>query len=176
MNLFNDVDFTSADLRKTVYVAAGFTGCKFTNTKLDKVDFQSSNFTDCAFEGELREVIFCRKGFKGENFPENRMARIDLSRARLRWTEFRGLDLKDVYFPKDDEHIIVENFPEVLEKLLNFFKSMSDNGSKRLAAALKNRRKWLGTNQTVGIFNKADLVEIAGEEGLQSFMRIIGAG
>jgi uncharacterized protein YjbI with pentapeptide repeats len=172
-NIFKNVDFSSADLRKTVYVAAEFLGCQFKDSKLDNVDFQSSTFEDCSFEGELREVIFYSKGFKGDNFPRNKMKGVDFSRARLRWTEFRGLDLDDVRFPVDEEHILIKNFPASLERLTKFFQARSDTGSKRLAAVLANKRKWLGPAQNVGLFNKTDLLEIAGKDGLRSFLDMV---
>ncbi|MFI5015131.1 MAG: pentapeptide repeat-containing protein [Hyphomicrobiales bacterium] len=102
-NTFRHVDFTSADMRAISCRTAGFVGCTFKNARLG-VDFQSSTFTDCTFEGELREVIFNRRGFRGEAYPPNEMKGVDFRRAKLRWCAFRGLDLKDVRFPDDDDH------------------------------------------------------------------------
>src|SRR5260370_23178393 len=89
-NIFKNVNFTFTDLRKTVYVAAEFSGCKFKNARLDKVDFQSSTFENCSFEGELREVIFYGKGFKEDSFRRNQMNGLDFSHAKLGWTECLG--------------------------------------------------------------------------------------
>jgi uncharacterized protein YjbI with pentapeptide repeats len=172
-NSFRNVDFTAADMRGTIYKAAEFVDCKFNRAKLDKVDFQSSTFTDCSFEGELREVLFYRRGFEGELFPPNEMKRVDFSRAKLRWSEFRGLDLDDVSFPADEDHIVIENFPETLDRLLAFFRGRPDLGSRRLFRSLELHKKWLGSRQKVGVLNKHDLIEMAGEEGLQAVMRII---
>src|SRR5262249_25160709 len=72
-NNYTEVDFSGADLRETVYKAAGFDRCTFRNTKLEKLDFQTSVFTSCVFEGELRDVLFYRQGFEGEAFPANEM-------------------------------------------------------------------------------------------------------
>lgn len=57
-NSFIAVDFSEADLRGTVYVAAAFERCVFRNSILDKVGFGTSTFVDCQFEGALREVMF----------------------------------------------------------------------------------------------------------------------
>jgi uncharacterized protein YjbI with pentapeptide repeats len=171
-NSFHDVDFTAADMRGTIYGAAEFLRCKFNHAKLNKVDFQSSTFTDCSFEGELRGVLFYRKGFKGELFPPNEMKRIDFRRAKLRWSEFRGLDLDEVFFPEDEDHIVVENYPEILDRLLASFRGRSDLGSRGLVAIFENRKKWLGPRQRVGVLNKHDLIESAGEDGLQAVMKI----
>jgi uncharacterized protein YjbI with pentapeptide repeats len=174
-NSFRNVDFSSADLRQTVYEAAEFIRCIFSNSKLDKVDFETSTFVDCSFEGELREVIFNSRGFGGEAYPANQMTRVDFRHARLRWSEFHGLDLDNVYFPEDDEHIVVQNFPEVIDRALKFFGARSDVGSKQIAAVLQNDKRWLGRHQKVGILNKADLREMAGEEGIRDMLAIIAA-
>jgi uncharacterized protein YjbI with pentapeptide repeats len=174
-NSFHDVDFTAADMRGTIYGAAEFVRCKFNHARLNKVDFQSSTFTDCSFEGELREVMFYQRGYKGELFPPNEMKRVDLRRAKLRWSEFRGLDLDEVFLPTDQDHIVVENYPEVLDRLLAFFCARPDVGSSALAAIFENHKMWLGAKQRVGVLNKRDLVETAGEEGLQAVMKVIGS-
>ena len=174
-NSFHDVDFTSADMRGTIYGAAEFVRCKFNHARLNKVNFQSITFTDCSFEGELRDVMFWDRGFKGELFPPNEMKRVDFTRANLRWSQFHRLDLEEVLLPADDDHIVVENFPEILDRLLAFFSGRRDVGSSALAAIFEHDKEWLGANQKVGVLNKRDLIETAGEEGLQAVMKVIGA-
>jgi uncharacterized protein YjbI with pentapeptide repeats len=169
------VDFTGADMRGTMYGAAEFLRCKFNRAKLKKVDFQSSTFTDCSFEGELRGVLFYRTGFRCERFPPNEMKRVDLRRAKLRWSEFRRLDLDEVLFPEDDDHIVVESFPETLERLLAYFRGRSDFGSRKLTARFELDKKWLGSRQRIGVLNKQDLMESVGEEGLETVLQIIGS-
>jgi uncharacterized protein YjbI with pentapeptide repeats len=174
-NSFHDVDFTAADMRGTIYGAAEFVRCKFNHARLKKVDFQSSTFTDCSFEGELRDVMFWDRGFKGELFPPNEMKRVDFTRAKLRWSGFHRLDLEEVLLPTDEGHIVVENFPEILDRLLAFFHGRPDVGSSALAAIFEHDKEWLGTKQRVGVLNKRDLIETAGEEGLQAVMKVIGS-
>jgi uncharacterized protein YjbI with pentapeptide repeats len=174
-NSFHDVDFTAADMRGTIYGAAEFLRCKFNHARLNKVDFQSSAFTDCSFEGELREVMFWERGFKGELFPPNEMRRVDLRRAKLRWSGFHGLDLDEVLLPTDEDHIVVENYPEALDRLLAFFCARPDVPSSALAAIFEHDKEWLGAKQRVGVLNKRDLIETAGEEGLQAVMKVIGS-
>jgi uncharacterized protein YjbI with pentapeptide repeats len=170
---FHDVDFSAADMRGTMYGAAEFLRCKFNHAKLNKVDFQSSTFTDCSFEGELREVLFYRRGFRGERFPPNEMKRVDFRRAKLRWSEFRGLDLDEVFFPADEDHIVVENYPETLDRLLAYFRGRPDFGSRTLATCFEHDKKWLGPCQKIGVLNKHDLIDSAGDDGLQAVMKII---
>jgi len=173
-NSFHDVDFTAADMRGTVYGAAEFVRCKFNHAKLNKVDFQSSTFTDCSFEGELSGVMFYRRGFGGELFPPNEMKRVDLRRAKLRWSEFRGLDLGEVFFPADEDHIVMENYPETLDRLIAYFRGRSDLGSRCLATRFEHEKKWLGPHQRVGMLSKQDLMECGGEEGFKAAIKIIG--
>jgi uncharacterized protein YjbI with pentapeptide repeats len=172
---FHDVDFTAADMRGTMYGATEFLRCKFNHAKLNKVDFDSCTFTDCSFEGELRDVLFYRTGFKGERFPPNEMKRVDFRRAKLRWSEFRELDLDEVLFPTDEDHIVVENYPETLDRLLAYFRGRPDLGSRTLVGSFEHRKKWLGARQRVGVLNKRDLVESAGKDGLEAVIKIIGA-
>jgi hypothetical protein len=109
------------------------------------------------------------------DFPPNEMKRVDFRRAKLRWSEFRGLDLYEIFFLTDKDHLIVENYPEILDRLLAFFLGRSDLGSRALVRIFENREKWLGSQQRVGVLNKRDLMEAAGEDGLQAVMKIIGS-
>lgn len=170
-NAFGQVDFTKADLRGTVYTAAEFIGCKFRDTRLDKVDFQTSTFTNCCFEGELREVCFYRRGFRGEIFPANEMVGVDFTRAQLRHVEFRGLDLDNVALPTDCDHIVLNEFPKTLDRLLEVFVGRADVGSRRLVAYLGICRKWAGAR---GVLNKNDIRETGGEEGLDMVLKVLG--
>jgi Pentapeptide repeats (9 copies) len=173
-NTFHDVDFTAADMRGSIYGAVEFLRCKFNHAKLVKVDFQSSAFTDCSFEGELRDVLFYRRGFDCERFPPNEMKRVDFRRARLRGSEFRGLDLDEVFFPQDEDHIVVKDYPQTLDRLLAYFGGRSDMGSQRLATRFEHEKQWLGPRQRVGVLSKHDLIASGGEEGLNTVMKIIG--
>ena len=173
-NVFRNVEFIKCDLRATFYKEAEFNGCHFRNCKLDRVEFSSSTFEDCSFEGELKEVIFYRRTWDKGNFPENRMARVDFGKARLRWCAFRGLDMTDATFPNDDEHIVIRNFPSILDELISYYKDKSDLGSKGATSVLGNYRKWAGGPDSIGVLNKVDILEIGGDELVQSVMEIIG--
>jgi uncharacterized protein YjbI with pentapeptide repeats len=175
-NAYRNVDFSEADLRSTAYHAAEFTNCTFKNTRLDGVDFQTSVFTNCHFEGVLREVQFHRRGFRGDAFPPNEMLRVDFSRAKLRWVEFRGLDLESVRFPEDDEHIVLNDYRAALGRLLDTLKCRTDLAGRRLASALEMARKWAGPRQQRGVLNTRDLFEMCGtEEELNRFLDLIEA-
>jgi uncharacterized protein YjbI with pentapeptide repeats len=169
-NRFDHVDFSSADLRNTIYASADFQSCTFRHTKLTKVDFEGSSFTNCIFEGPLEEVAFARECFGERHLPPNEMRNVDFSQAQLFWVSFRGLNLDTVMFPKDDEHIILEDYPRQLDLLLKFLKKRADNPSKALAGALEVDRKWMGPKQRRGILNKKEILETGGG---QDFVEMI---
>lgn len=174
-NVFLNVDFTKADLRQSIYTAASFEGCVFRNAKLSKIDFQTSTFSDCTFEGELREVMFYRRGFKGDSFPANEMKNVDFSQAKLRFVEFRGLSLDQVKLPNDAEHIIITNYVETLDRMLDALRFQDDPLARALAGLLSNRRKWAAPDQFQGVLNIEDLKEIAGEDGVQRVLSLLHA-
>jgi len=164
-NSFIGVDFSQADLRKTSYVAAAFEGCFFRNTKLSNIDFGTTSFKDCIFEGELRQVRFWRsdlfaRGYPESAFPPNEMVGIDFSNAKLRDVEFRGLSLDRVRLPDDAAHIMINDFPGVLDKLISVFRQQGDETARSLVAFLGVYRKWTVPNAR-GVLNKQDLADIA---------------
>lgn len=172
-NKFEHVDFSQADLRQSVFTSADFRSCLFKDTKLTKVDFQGSTFSDCVFEGELEEVQFSRHAFLAPNAPPNEMANVDFRRAKLRWVEFQGLDLDRVLFPQDDGHIVIDDYPKKLDRILAALGQRKDSASKAVAAALAGRRKRVGPNQKRGILNKNEIREFGGEEILRIVLHLL---
>ena len=175
-NTFTEVDFSEANLRGTVYLAAAFERCLFCNTKLENVNFGTSTFVNCHFQGELREVIFWRsdlfsRQFPEDAFPPNEMQDIDFSRAKLRWVEFRGLSLKQVHFPVDPDHVIIQNGPTVLDKLIDTLKKQGDKTARILVAAFEVERKWAAPGAFC-ILNKLDLAQ-AGEDAISRVMELL---
>jgi len=176
-NIFAGVDFTEADLRQTIYIAAGFERCVFRNTKLVKIDFGNSTFTDCQFEGELREVqfwrsnLFLRPELPADAFPPNEMLNADFSRAKLRNVEFRGIDLSNVRLPNDADHIIVQNYGITLDKLIEALRKDGDRTAMILIAAFEIDRKW-AVPGSPGVLNKHDLAE-AGDDAVERVMKLL---
>lgn len=172
-NSFERVDFSFSDLRGTTYQSANFHQCEFFNSCLRKVDFQGSIFVNCAFKGELREVLFYSKGFGLDAAPRNEMDTVDFSGASLRWCAFRGLNLDKVIFPNDADHIVVEDYPELIDRLLNLFGGRPNPGYRSLTAVLTDARKWLGPKQNIGLFNRNDLIDMLGVPGEEEVSEII---
>lgn len=168
-NRYIDVDFSSANLRGTIYRAAAFERCIFANSNISKVNFGQSTFTDCRFEGELREVQFWRtrpliEGEEKDLFPPNEMSNVDFRRAKLHWVEFRGLTLDTVQLPNDSDHIIIEDFAVVLDKLIAALKFENpDQTTRVLLAVFEVDRKWAAPHGR-GVWNRQDFAENGEEE------------
>ena len=163
-NRFSGVEFTHTDLRGSGFTAADFDHCLFRESHLEKIDFQTSRFSDCVFEGDLRDVIFHRRGFRGEAFPPNEMINVDFTRARLRDVGFRGLRLDRVRLPNDAEHWLIQDYPKVLDQLIETLQPDPDPGSRKLVAYLKILRKWSPPDQAQGVINLIDLTDVVGAE------------
>jgi hypothetical protein len=87
------------------------------------------------------------------------MIDIDFSRATLRDVEFRGLTLDRVRLPDDADHIILRDFPGVLDRLISALTQQQDQTAKILLAYLGAYRKWTVPGAR-GVLNKQDLAEI----------------
>lgn len=174
-NMFVGVDFTEADLRQTKYVAAAFHQCLFINSKLEKIDFQTTAFSDCLFEGLLLRVLFYRCGFRGDAFPPNEMINVDFRRAQLRFVEFRGLTLERAHLPEGDGHLLINDYPQTLDKVIEVLGRRTDLASKKLVAYLGVLRKWAPPKQVKGVLNIDDLQEISGRDGLVLMRELLAA-
>jgi uncharacterized protein YjbI with pentapeptide repeats len=159
-NSFVNVDFSGADMRRTAWIpSASLEHCLFRDTSLVGVDFWGSTFRHCAFEGEVRDVIFNRHMFKREDLPANTMDQIDFTKARLRFVNFRKLKLDRVSFPQDSEHLVLTDYRQVLEGAISRLRDSDDPIAKRLVSFLSNGLKWAVEDQQ-GILNMADLREL----------------
>ena len=172
-NTYQFVNFSRADMRDLVSPAATYMDCDFSNAKLDKVEFESSSFIRCRFAGELREVMFYDHGFKTGKPDPNPMEDVDFSEAKLRWVDFRRLNLDRVKVPDDRDHVIVKYYRCVLERALAALKDNETPAGRGLMAVLKNDLKWIGPRREVGIFNRLDFREVWGEEGEEFAVRIL---
>ena len=65
--------------------------------------------------------------------------------------EFRELDLRDVSFPSDPEHILLNEYPQTLDRILEGLRTRKDIPSGMLAAYLGVCRKWAGPGQIRGV-------------------------
>lgn len=158
------VNFSRADMRGLLSSTAAYLDCDFSYARLDKIDFQSSSFIRCRFSGELREVIFYSKTFDTKKPEPNPMEDVDFSDAKLRWVEFRRLNLDRVRFPEDHDHLVVKNYRCVLQRALEAASREKALESRGVIVVLKHRLKWVGPEQKIGVFNRLDFREAGGAE------------
>ncbi|MDE2125351.1 MAG: pentapeptide repeat-containing protein [Armatimonadetes bacterium] len=168
-----NVDFTQADLRRAFSHKSTFTNCIFRNTRLRKVEFWGSNFIDCVFEGELREVIFARDAWPPGEFPPNEMINVDLRKAQLRWCDFRRLDLGRVLFPEDCAHFILNRYPETLTRLIAHYRPRRELAWRRVVTMCEHDLGWTGDRQRFAVWNNQDIVDRAGEDGLNEILDLL---
>jgi hypothetical protein len=99
------------------------------------------------------------------------MVHVDFSRAKLRDVEFRGLTLEQVRLPDDADHIVINDFAGVLDKLVSAFAQQSDETARILAVYLSAYRK--GTIPGArGVLNKLDIEEI-GADAVERVVRLV---
>ena len=87
------------------------------------------------------------------------MQDVDFTNARFRGVEFRRLNLESVRFPKSDDHLVIRNYPCVVERALDRLRGDDSLPARLLRATLEVRAKWIGPTQEVGIFSLADFDE-----------------
>lgn len=169
-NTFRNVDFSNAHLQRIVTPTALFEDCIFGQTTLANAEFDS-DFVRCVFSGRLQDVYFYANGVQpGKRYP-NRIEDVDFRDASFRWVGFKGFDLERVAFPVDPNHVVVEPYRCVLERVLAELKTLD---IQRGAIGLfEEALKWAGPNQVRGLFNQLDLAEVsvAGEPPVIDILR-----
>ena len=169
-NIYERVNFTRADLRQISCPAATFVDCDFSNARLERVDFQSSGFVRVRFAGELREVIFWDRGLNIGKPETNPMKDVDFTDARFKGVEFRRLNLESVTFPTSDGHLVISNYPCVIERALETLRGDNSLTARLLRATFEIREKWIGPKQNVGVFSLADFDEPGEAEFAQTLL------
>lgn len=176
-NTYVQVDFSGADMRRTIYLMAAFEFCIFSHTNLDNVRFGTSNFSNCRFEGELREVIFWRSdlftrpGYADGDFPPNEMINVDFTKASLRMVEFRKLAMNRARLPNDSDHIVLKDYAGALDRLIDTFRAASDRAARILLAGFEVARRWTPPGGR-GVLNIQDL-EDCGPDAVERVLRVL---
>jgi uncharacterized protein YjbI with pentapeptide repeats len=150
------IDFAQCDFRGTGG-GAEVDQCRFINCNLRKVGFGGWTFSNCAFEGELREIEFDRCGIR--HTPDtavNEMRNVDFSRTTLRAVDFRNLDLEQVRLPQDEDHLVLEDFPSALDGAIAALKYQDDRERQAVVEYLSAIREFAGKR---GVLNRRDLLE-----------------
>jgi hypothetical protein len=168
-NAFLDVDFTRTDLRGTIYGSVDFTRCRFDRCKLKRVSFDGAVFVECAFLGPLTDVEFRRTSSGYRNAPVNDMINVDFAGARLMDVRFAELDLDSVTWPQNTDHLIVDNYREVLKRVLERLEGSTDALSRVMTTVLESDLRWASPNQRVGCVSRWDM---DGDEGFARFKEL----
>lgn len=157
---FERCDFTNSSLTSATAVVSAFLECDFTRARFQHSSWCGSTFPESRFAGEIREADFyagepeyLRKTFKPK---PNALDGADFSRTTLRWTEFHGLNLSNVGFPQDDEHLIVRPYRCFLERLANDLRGADSRVFTIMKVHVAKQLKRLGPRQEVGVVNLKD--------------------
>ncbi|HEY8075057.1 MAG TPA: pentapeptide repeat-containing protein [Labilithrix sp.] len=169
------VDFTRADLRRSVHHASEMIECDFANAKISHVDFQGTVFVRCRFKGLLEDVLFYRNAFRGERFPPNEMLDVDLRETELRFVEFRSLDMASVRWPSGPGYILLDDYAATLDHLVLALEKREDAGARSVAAILRMQRKWAGTGQKRGLISLWDIAEAGGDALVEEIRLLLHA-
>ena len=109
-NVWHDIDFVGADLRRSHALGAVFEVCDFSNAKFDATELQLCTLVDCVFAGEIEEVVFDYRPLKASALAEP-MRNVDFTHARFNYVEFLGGDLSGIALPDDPDLRLVRHFP-----------------------------------------------------------------
>jgi uncharacterized protein YjbI with pentapeptide repeats len=172
-NRFLSVSFDRADLRGTAWHSSEVSDCSFRETQLQKVEFNGTVFQRCVFSGPLEEVVFARHAYGGERLPPNEMRDVDFTGASFHWVAFHELDLATVRLPDRSDHLVVDDYPARLDRLLRMVEGRADLPSRQLHAVFARARKRVGAAQRRGVVNLNELRELAGSDLLEPALRIL---
>jgi uncharacterized protein YjbI with pentapeptide repeats len=162
-NAFSGVDFAGADFRDCTSITAIFENCDFSRAQLDKVEFLRCGIVRCVFAGTLDEVIFDGRVFESGPREPNRYEDVDMSGALLRHTQFWGIDLPAIRLPGDPGLRVIRDYPCVVTAAVQALQGRDDKVGRVLRAVLSGERG-AERGYPFGLFNRADWVLLGGEE------------
>lgn len=162
INTFENVDFSRAKMGRSAWFVAKVDGCKFDGLK--DVDFKGTQFSNCSFDGTISDVSFQKTTnlVDAARFGSNEMKNVDFSNAKFSWVEFRDLDLDEVTWPVDDDHLVVDDYRRSLERAIAWLHARGDEGAERVASLLERRLSFAGARQQRGVVRWSALEKLAG--------------
>lgn len=154
---FIDCRFANATLGFTFSWGSEFTRSDFSRARFRDTHWYGSSFVDCIFAGEI----------KGSEFrstdPSERVKRrpgmldgVDLSRTSLVECEFHGLNFDRTVFPRDNDHLVVEDFPCFLEHAISLLADHKTKAGEYTLHSMTRERTRLGPAQRRGVVNLSD--------------------
>ena len=172
-NVLRRVDFAQTDLRGAMPGPATFGHCTFDRAKLKKVEFRGSQMVDCQFIGPLEEVIFGSRAPRDTTTPPNQMIDVDFSRAQFRMVGFEKLALDRVIWPDDDEHIVVDDYPAVVDRILARLEGQDDVRARSVLGLYSWHKKWLVPEQEKGVVSLWDLRKYGGQAMVDEILPLL---
>jgi len=144
----NGVDFGRARLRR-----ASFHG------RVEDCDFSHSDLRHAQFEADLVRVRFAGLVEEAEFYgprPHVRggsLEEVDFSECEFMLVAIRQLDLDRVRFPEAPGHLVVQNWPRVLEKMVEIYQDAGLDPPWWVGYGIQG----LGRNQQVGLVVVSDV-------------------
>jgi uncharacterized protein YjbI with pentapeptide repeats len=166
-NSWDNVSFAHADLRGSIFKVAHLTECDFAFSRLDSVHFSQCVLSGIRFAGALRDVLFDGREAPGRWPNPGPMHNVDFSGATLIDVDFRGCRFESVDFGTAREVVVIPNFPKVARRELELIEGDESPETRQIRAVLENELKNPGTEDTMGVFVRADWAR-AGGDGLAS--------
>lgn len=151
--------FDGAKMSGLVVRGGAFLGCTFEGTVLSNTRFHGVRFSNCTFSGVLRDVLFDDRG--GADRIEPTMAVIDFKESTFVRVQFRGCRLRRVELPRGV--YLVANFPRVAVRADTVLQEIGTPMALALRNFLGTHEGARGTGDSVGVINRADLVDVADE-------------
>jgi uncharacterized protein YjbI with pentapeptide repeats len=143
--LYQDCDFSGADLRRANTDPGHFLRCNFQRTKWAKTRFLSTVLEACDFrDATIDSAFFDGRAFR-DNAPiglgENKLNECNFSTAKLRDTSFLAIDFRNCIPPAGDDVALVEQYPRRLEDALSYLKTLSSPDARVALAVLEQSAK-----------------------------------
>lgn len=130
-SLYEDCDFSGADLRKVSTEQGRFVRCVFVGSRWHFTQTLSAVFEKCDFrDAEVNEVRFDGRRFDNYDLTglnDNKMANCDFSTARLYASSFLAIDFRNLIAPIGDQFYLIDAYPSRVRTALDRLKA---NGSK----------------------------------------------
>ena len=154
-NTFTRVSFISAKLSDVGTTAAVYEDCDFSFADLRNVNFWQSSLIRCKFAGVVREVTFDGR-MLGEGKPDaNPMLDVDFTEAEFDGCDFRGVDFSSVRLPRDHDLVLIDN-AELLERAVAGLPEARTDESAVLARMIFGHAKKLLGFGPVALLNLRD--------------------
>jgi len=159
-NAWRDVTFDRADLRGALALGCVLEHCSFLASRLKDIQFLQATISHCRFSGSLQDLLFDGREIAGKPKP-GVFADVDFSEATFQNVEFRGCRFDDVKLPSGV--YAIATFPRVARHVLELLGEQDESVEARmLRAELNLSLKLPGSDDSVGVFNRADYVASGG--------------